>query len=199
MRDYLYIWNDPVEHFILASGIEFKALSKAVIHKSLWLLDSEFYGGKMNFPGRFVFVTEEAEKELVRDDVHGYGDFSWADSKYDHELELTKKEIAELAYFARCSEPYDWIGMPSLRNDFLVFAHDDGWFLKMYYTAPDLMSQVLRRLQLPPDFIKDVMKGDKAYYVDKKGTEIVERTLDVDSILTVMYNRNKQRKLVGKG
>ncbi len=196
MRDYLYIWNDPKNNFILASGIEFKDLAKAVPHKSLWLLAHEFDQGDISWPSRFMHVSKPVERKLVKDDIYRYGDFSWMDSAYEQKVNISDLEIAKLAYFKQCSQPYGVIECPSIGNQFLVFAHDDGWFLKMYYTSFEKMNSVLTKMKISDTIIKMIENGQKAVYSDRVGIENVERTLDVDLVMSKMHKKRTKKVIL---
>lgn len=194
MRDYLYIWNDPRNNFIVASGIEFKDLAKAVPHKSLWLLGDDFTGD-ISWPSRFTHVDKKAERRLLKENIYGYGDFTWADSLYGQKVELSDLEIAKLAYFKQCTTPYGELECPSIGNQFLVFAHDDGWFLKMYYSSFENMRTVLTKMKISDTITQMIENGQKAVYIDRVDTEAVERTLDVDSVMSKMYKKRSKKIL----
>jgi hypothetical protein len=50
---------------------------------------------------------------------------------------IPKNEIAELLYFGHQGEPFGDIRIPSLKNKYLYYAHDDGWILRLYYKKWD--------------------------------------------------------------
>ena len=63
--------------------------------------------------------------------MYGYGDFCWVDFSKEKDLdELTKDEIAGLLFFSHLAKPLH--NLPKVR--FAYYAHDDGWFNKLYVT-----------------------------------------------------------------
>jgi len=191
MRDYLYIWSNPEDQYIVASGIEFKDLAKAMSYNSLWFFEQYFDHVDISWPSGFAYASKEkVQKKLIKEDVYSWGDFSWADSVYEGDVEISRLEVAEMAYFKQTSEPFGVINLPSIGNKFLVRAHDDGWFLKMYYNTFKDMSLVLRKMEISPKIVKRLEKGEGAFYIDKHVKLEVEKTMAIDTIQKKIYDMN---------
>jgi hypothetical protein len=75
--------------------------------------------------------------KVVGENIYSWGDFCWVDYNTENFPHLTKREIAELLYFGHKAEPLNEVRIPSLNNKYLFYAHDDGWFLKLYYVNWD--------------------------------------------------------------
>ncbi len=112
-------------------GIEFYEFMSCVRHRPehLILLKHKFDDARRNIHSGFDYVTPQEISRLLEDDVYGYGDFCWVDVQKEEALDqLTKMKIGELLTFAHLAEPLQVI--PKVR--FAYYAHDDGWFNKLY-------------------------------------------------------------------
>lgn len=197
MRDYLYIWNDPKKQCIVASGIEFKKLSSHFDRsRALILIDHKSVNGRQDSNSGFDFFDQTDVCNLVEEDIYSWGNFSWAD--YDtSELppfsppSLLPEEVAELLYFAHSGKPLRKVFIPSLRNQFLAHAHDDGWLLKLYYSDWSDVEVLLRKVfpEKPVcSRLSELRSGNCAFWVQGGTISIEEITLDIDSII----NRRSQ-------
>lgn len=123
---------------------------------------------------------------MAKENIYSWGDFCWADYSSETFPEIPKKEIAELLYFSHKSEPLDQIRISSLQNKYLFDAHDDGWFLKMYYENWKDMEGLIDSLELPFDrkkLIKVLNTTKDAYWISGGAIETEEATLDINEIL----------------
>ncbi|SHS46816.1 Uncharacterised protein [Mycobacteroides abscessus subsp. abscessus] len=135
-RDLLYIFLNESEQYVLTHGIEFKefarSLSDSLNH--LLLIKHAYESGEFNRHTLLEYVPKEKLHRLMGEDVHGYGDFCWVDFE---ELEgvnaLSGEEIAELLYMGHMKEQLKQPFNRHLRNRYGYFAHDDGWWNKVYY------------------------------------------------------------------
>lgn len=150
MRDYLYLWHEPQKKRLVASGIEFRdfvpelASAGGVVMLRHNFTDADFDSGS-----RFEFVPAEGLPRLAADDIYGYGDFCWADFGRGVALaELTDEAIADLTFFAQKARPLRDVGVPGLANRFLCWAHDDGWYARIFYSDWRAVDGLLRRLLL---------------------------------------------------
>jgi len=134
IRDLIYISGNEINHNCFYSyGIEFHEFMSCISEKPelLILLKHKFDDALLNLHSRFEYVTSNELKDLINDDVYGYGDFCWIDMKTADELDhMSKQHIAELLYFGHLAEPLHRLPMAR----FAYYAHDDGWFNKLYVT-----------------------------------------------------------------
>lgn len=146
IRDLIYVSRDQQSNCFYSYGIEFHEFMDSVKNRpeNLILLKHNFDNPRWNGHSRFDYVTKEEIHELIEDDVYNYGDFCWVDFSKEEDLDtLTNTEIAELLFFRHLARPLHAI--PKVR--FAYYAHDDGWFNKLYVTDLDdyemLLSQVI--------------------------------------------------------
>ncbi|MCR8656625.1 hypothetical protein [Paenibacillus endoradicis] len=132
VRDVIYVsGRDFASKCFFSYGIEFHELMSCVEHRpeNLILLKHNFDNAQLNLASRFEYVTSLEIDELIADDVYGYGDFCWVDfNKVDDLDNLNSFQIAELLYFGHLAKNLQVI--PKQR--FAYYAHDDGWFNKLY-------------------------------------------------------------------
>jgi hypothetical protein len=133
-RDLIYInGSDFANKCFYSYGIEFYEFMACVDNRpeNLILVKHNFNNARWNQHCRFDYVTPQEINELVDDFVYGYGDFCWVDFNTEKDLDqMSKLQIAELLYFGHLAKPLHEI--PKVR--FAYFAHDDGWFNKLYIT-----------------------------------------------------------------
>jgi hypothetical protein len=199
MRDYIYIWHDPKNRFVVASGIQLKDVAAAMsVNGGLILLVHDFADAFWDPSSRFDFVPNFRIEALQAEDAYRWGDVCWVD--YDHKSfpTISKKDISDLLYFRHTGEPYQEIRMPSVGNRFLATGHDDGWYLKIYYTEwPDIVD-ILGDLPLlaSKEAQSTILTGKSgAFWVDESGITEEEPTLNIDSLL----NRRATKTNVEQG
>lgn len=134
IRDLIYISGNEMNHKCFYSyGIEFHEFMSCMEWEPeiLILLKHKFADALLNLHSRFEYVTSNELNDLINDDVYGYGDFCWVDMNAPEELDhMSKQHIAELLYFGHLAEPLHRLPMAR----FAYYAHDDGWFNKLYVT-----------------------------------------------------------------
>lgn len=145
-RDLIYVSSENQNNCFYSYGIEFNEFMNCVQNRpeNLLLLKHNFDNALWNQHSRFEYVTKQEINELIEDYVYGYGDFCWVDFSNEEELDaLSSTQIAELLFFSHLARPLH--SLPKLR--FAYYAHDDGWFNKLYVTnQPDyeiLLSKVI--------------------------------------------------------
>lgn len=187
LRDYLYIYNDPVSRYILASGIEFRDIADRVgLDGGLIVLmhDARIYPKYMSYNRdcSVDYVPRASIPELAKEDIYNWGDFCWVDYVGEDFPTMPDRELAELAFFEHRIKPLKRIVIPSLGNKYLCYAHDDGWLLQLYYSDwADILALIGDKYpQL--DFDK-VRRGETAYWVSGDTVEEEEIDGDMDSIL----------------
>lgn len=145
IRDLIYVnGNDFDSKCFYSYGIEFYEFMSCVHNRpeNLILLKHNFDNAQWNPHSRFDYVTSQEISELIDDNVYGYGDFCWVDFNNEEDLDkLTKLQIAELLYFGHLAKPLHDI--PKVR--FAYYAHDDGWFNKLYVTMLEDYEMILSR------------------------------------------------------
>lgn len=146
IRDLIYVSNEHQSNCFYSYGIEFHEFMSCVQNRpeNLLLLKHNFDNTQWNQHSRFDYVTKQEIYELIEDYVYGYGDFCWVDFSKEKDLDaLSNDEIAQLLFFSHLARPLHDI--PKVR--FAYYAHDDGWFNKLYVTQLEgyeiLLSQVI--------------------------------------------------------
>ena len=187
MRDYLYIWHNAELNYIVASGIEFKALSCQIAETSgIILLNHNSDAVEYDESSRFEFVPKDQLSNITEANIYSWGDFCWVDYNTEKFPNIPKNEIAELLYFGHQVEPLVEIQIPSLQNKYLCYAHDDGWFLKLYYKNWYDIVLLIDSLELSFDKEKLaslLSTSSNAYWISVDSFEEEKPTFDVDSVL----------------
>lgn len=189
---YLYVWNDTQHCSIVASGLQFTDFEPLLRGKSgLLLLRHHFEGARRNIKSGLDYIEVERIQLLAKSDIYSWGDFYWADYSVPDLAHLTADEVSELSYFATEALPKKAPRINSLGNDFLVAAHDDGWYIRAFYSDWDFMAQVIQR-RAPELTIKDLDSlrvGTSGFWINSGEVRTEEMTFDVD----VVINRNLKR------
>lgn len=188
MRDYLYIWHDIEHRFIVASGIEFKDFLPTLSKKGgVLLLQHQSDTDAFDAHSGFNFISKSALKELARENIYSWGNFVWADYFCDQLPHVPDEEISELLFFSHQSRPLRGVSIPTLNNDFLCYAHDDGWYLQLYYDRWQCVEDLLRKAV--PRSIGDLnyselATGQHAFWLQRGQTHYEEeRTHALDTVL----------------
>ena len=146
IRDLIYVSGNEINDSCFYSyGIEFYEFMFCVERRpeNLILLKHKFDGALWNQHSRFEYVTPREINDLIEDDVYGYGDFCWVDVNAIEDLDqMSKLQIAELLYFGHLAKPLHEI--PKVR--FAYYAHDDGWFNKLYVTKLEDYESILSKV-----------------------------------------------------
>jgi len=135
IRDLIYVSSAYQTNCYYSYGIEFHEFMNCVHHRPecLLLLKHNFNNAQWNQYSRFDYVTKQEINELIEDNVYGYGDFCWVDFSKEEDLDvLSNNQIGELLFFSHLAKPLHKIPM----KRFAYFAHDDGWFNKLYIKNP---------------------------------------------------------------
>lgn len=133
IRDLIYVSGEHQTNCFYSYGIEFHEFMNCVYNRPehLVLLKHNFDNAQWNQHSRFDYVMKQEINELIEDYVYGYGDFCWVDFSKEEDLDaLSNNQIADLLFFGHLAKPLHKI--PKIR--FAYFAHDDGWFNKLYVT-----------------------------------------------------------------
>jgi len=168
------------QHFIVASGIEFKDVADHVaLSSGLLFLCHRIDDAKFDKISRFTFIEKSAILGLSDENIYSWGDFCWVDYNCDNFPEISNQEIAELLYFGHKAEPFDKIQTPSLNNRYLFYAHDDGWFTKIYYKNWNDIDVLIRSLAFTFDkdqVLESIIKSKVAFWIYGDSFEVEEAT-----------------------
>ena len=139
IRDLIYVNGHLGEQFFYSHGMEFHELIAAcpVKPELLVLLAHRHDSADWNLHSRMDYVTRENLQQLVEDDVYGYGDFCWVELSGGEETldALDDAAISELLLFGHLARPLHREVLFRIITRFAYYAHDDGWFNKLYVKA----------------------------------------------------------------
>ncbi|MGP7819105.1 hypothetical protein [Niallia sp. 01092] len=141
IRDVIYIHLHEKDRFVLSYGIEFHEFYQFLGESipSILLLKHQFEEGEFHSHTMLEYVPKHKLSKLVKDDVYGYGDFSWIDFEETEVLDILEGQtIAELLYLGHIKDHLKAPFYQQLNNQFVYLAHDDGWFNKTYYKKLDV-------------------------------------------------------------
>jgi hypothetical protein len=194
IRNFIYVNGSEMEqHCFYSCGIEFHEFMSSVSNRpeNLLLLKHNFGNARWNSIAKFDYVTSQEIKELINDDVYSYGDFCWVDFNKEEDLDLmSAMQIAELLFFAHLAGPLQDI--PKVR--FAYFAHDDGWFNKLYVTKLEDYEQILSKaiivklqqltkrsvVDIPRDISKMLMEFTRAgLFIDLSQLSVSKTTIKI--------------------
>jgi hypothetical protein len=189
---YLYFWNSPRDQYFVASGITVADIIPCLEGRSLVLMEHQATVARHDSRTCLDFINKDDISLLLSEDIYSWGTFSWADIGPKGQLtSLTAEGVAELLYFGRTSTPLRKIDVDGLDNSVLVYCHDDGWYLKIYYSKYALVETLLKRLipSLTEGERLNVKNGECAYWIQNGKALVEEMTFDVDAVI----NRNLHR------
>lgn len=136
VKNMIYINGNRRGHCFITSGITFKEFASNIpspLHQVL-LLKHNFEWTDFHYHTLFEYVEEENIHKLIQAEIDEFDEFCWVDFDDASDLdELEPKEIAEPLYLAHKKEPLARTFFPLLKNRFVYFSHDDGWYNKVYY------------------------------------------------------------------
>jgi hypothetical protein len=187
MRDYLYVWRDLERQCLVVSGIEFKDFLPCLKSRGgIVLLDHQFEMATYDPNTSFDFVQASDLSELAAEDIYSWGNFVWADYASSTFPLICDEEIAELLFLAHKAKPLHEVSIPSLGNQFLGYEHDDGWYLRLYYTHWDRIEKLLPAL-IPATLgrldVIELRQGNQGFWLQAGETHSEEKTHDIDKIL----------------
>ena len=187
MRDYLYIWHEPNSGFVVMSGIQMGDLLRGLPRISgIVLLSHQYDDAEYDCVSGLDFVPRAGFDRLLAEDVHSWGDYCWVDYKTAELPTIAREDVAELLYFKHAKKPLRGASIASLQNTYLVTGHDDGWFVKLYYTEWGPAFDLLCKIDIvarsdAPELLRD--RRQVSLWVDASGAKPEKATFDIDSIL----------------
>lgn len=179
MRHYLYLWHDPEERMIVASGIEFKDVIPALLDADGIVL-RKGGAGTARKPAAWQSVARQQLPPLAREDLYACGSHAWADY---HGAPPASGDADVAAMLGHRGPPGP---LPALRGRFLAFAHDDGWYLKLLYAAWDDVVRLLAGA-IPPALgaldMDALQRGGDGYWLQDGAVRAELKTHDIDAVL----------------
>ena len=182
MRDYVYIYSESI-HSITASGIEFSDLVEALELKNFLLLKHEFSEIMPCSKSNFDTCEIDEIKHYSVKEIYNFGDFSFIDlPELHYTLNLEDQEIAEILYFGHMSYPLKNISIKNLKNNFMVYIHDNGRFLRVFYqdSIDPLLSFI--KLKMKVEFDNNLVKS-KYLLIKKNKVEIFDNDIGIENAI----------------
>ncbi|MEG2029203.1 MAG: hypothetical protein RR376_00995 [Janthinobacterium sp.] len=179
MRHYLYIWHDPAARMIVASGMELKDMLPALMAADGLVL-RKGRAGTAGKPARYQALARQQLPALAREDLYACGSHAWADWQ-------GAPPAVRDADVATMLDHRGALGPPAaLRSRFLAFAHDDGWYLKLLYTAWGDVAALLAGA-IPPALgaldLDALERAGDGYWLQDGAVQVELKTHDIDSVL----------------
>jgi hypothetical protein len=182
LRHYLYIWHDPAERMLVASGIEFKDFVPA-LGKAGGIVLRKGSAGTARKPAAWQALAQQQLPALAHADLHACGSHAWADYQDAAPASRDAAVAAALAHRAAASQR---TGLAALENRYLAFAHDDGWYLKLFYAAWDDVVQLLAGA-IPATLgtldMDALARAGDGYWLQDGTVQVELKTHDIDSVL----------------
>lgn len=190
MRDYLYVWHDPERQAIIASGIELKDMLHCLSGQGgLVLLDHQSDIAEHDRESGFYYVERAGFNDLETENIYSWGNCIWSDFAPSALPKITEMDIAELLFFAHKGRPLREVSIGSLGNRFLAYAHDDGWYLRLYYSNWKFVEELIAR-SVPASLgflsAAAVKSGVCGFWLSGGTVSQEEKTENIDLVL----NRN---------
>ncbi|MGX9772685.1 hypothetical protein ACWYXN_04150 [Janthinobacterium aestuarii] len=179
MRHYLYIWHGPAERMLVASGIEFKDCI-AALGKADGIVLRKGSAGTARKPASYQSLARQQLPALAHEDLYAYGSHAWADWQGAPPASLNA-DVAEMLDHRGAPTP-----LPALRGRFLAFAHDDGWYLKLFYGEWGDVAALLASV-IPPALgtldLAALQQGGDGYWLQDGTVQAELKTHAIDSVL----------------
>ena len=179
LRHYLYIWHDPAERMLVASGIEFKDVIPA-LGEAGGIVLRRGSAGTARKPAAFQALAQQQLPALALEDMHAWGSHAWADWRGKPPA-FPDADVAAMLDHRGALAP-----LPALRGRFLAFAHDDGWYLKLFYGEWDDVAALLAST-IPPALgtldLAALQQGGDGYWLQDGTVQAELKTHAIDSVL----------------
>lgn len=179
MRHYLYLWHDPAARMLVASGIEFKDCMPA-LGKAGGIVLRQGGAGTARKPASYQTLTHQQLPALAHEDIYAWGSHAWADWAGAPPASQDADVAAMLDHRGALTP------LPALRGRFLAFAHDDGWYLKLFYAAWRDVAALLAGT-IPPSLgaldLHALRQGDDGYWLQDGAVQVELKTHAIDSVL----------------
>lgn len=189
MQEYLYVWNDVETGSIVASGLSFSDLISSLDNVAgVILLRHHSEVATCDLNSSLMYVDGEKMESLLSEDIYSWGDFYWIDYSLGDLSSMNKSSISEIEYFSKNATPMNAAGISGLNNKYMAAAHDDGWFVRLYYSSWDAVVKLFasRSPELTNDQVESLRTGEGAFWIQNGSVVNEEKTFNVDAVI----NRN---------
>ncbi|NHQ92317.1 hypothetical protein [Janthinobacterium lividum] len=179
MRHYLYIWHDPAERMLVASGIEFKDCIGA-LGEAGGIVLRKGSAGTARKPAPWQTLAWQHLPALAQENLYDCGSHAWADWRGAPPTPGDADVGAMLDHRGALAP------LPALQGSFLAFAHDDGWYLKLFYAEWDDTAALLAGAIPPALGVLDMValeQGDDGYWLRDGVVQAELKTHDIDCVL----------------
>ncbi len=179
MRHYLYLWHDPAQRMLVASGIEFKDCITA-LGQADGIVLRKGSAGTIKKPAAFQTLVRQHLPALAFEDMHASGSHAWAD------WQGAPPASGDAAVAAMLDHRAALAPLPALRSRFLAFAHDDGWYLKLFYGHWNDVADLFAGAIPPALGALDMgllEQGGDGYWLRDGVVQVELKTHDVDNVL----------------
>lgn len=186
LAPYLYIWNDPSSGSLVASGLHFRDFAPALDNgRGVVLLKHASIKARKNQISGYAYVDAAGISQLATEDIYSWGDFYWADCTLVDLPEIPLEDLSSLSHFSVAASPLHSARIKSLENNLLVAAHDDGWYVRIFYVSWDPIRRIV--LSRVPTMTEDEMgileSGAAGLWVQNGIISVEEKTFNVDVVI----------------
>jgi len=186
-KKYLYIWNSSKKHSVVISGVTVKDMLPSLKMSGLILLSHDECDKVIrDDTSGLDYIQRKQICSLAKENIYRWGDVAWIDFSSKKIPCISKEDLAAVLYFKHCHVPLRKAQLPSIGNKFMVYGHDDGWYLEMHYSQWQDVVGFFDNINLPSDkVIKKVIRkgGDFSVWADESGVSPELYDVDIDSIL----------------
>lgn len=172
---------------LVASGIEFSDFLPALGDAGgVLLLKGDAATAQHDAPSGLQQVPQPQLAALAREDLASWGSHAWTDYQDTPLPPLGDMDVAEALFFAHRGRPLRRPQIPGVGNRFLAYGHDDGWYLKLFYSAWDDVAQLLDGIvpaalgTLDMEALRQARDG---YWLQHGAVQAEIQTHDIDSVL----------------
>jgi len=199
LRDVFYIYNYPEENYVIYYGMEFNEFKNYEPSKikNILLLNATFinlYNYDYNPHTRFVTIEQNNMNKFLKEDHYNFGDFVWVDYKESENLNrLSPNEIAELLHLGHKGEPLRSPFFDNLENRYVYYAHDDGWYCKLYYKFKVDIKEILANKIVQT--ISSKLKSKKIYPMSDEVKEKIYSLCNDGLVVNFNYIDTSNREI----
>ena len=164
---------------IVASGLELKDVIPA-LQDADGIVLRKGGAGTARKPAACQTVARQQLAALEHEDMYAWGSHAWADYRGAPPAPSDAEVAALLGPHGAL------VPRPALRGRFLAFAHDDGWYLKLFYSAWDDVAALLAGAIAPALGTLDMhalQRGGDGYWLQDGVVNLELTTHDIDSVL----------------
>ena len=188
---YIYVWNDVDSQSMIVSGVKFKDLVFLLSAKKGIVLirrNNNYEETNKEYVIACIALTDVAN--MSDEECYSWGDFCWADCSSSLNQGVSDSVSKELLFFADNKIPEKSTNIPMLGNEFLVTAHDDGWYMRIFYTEWNAVIKLLdgKIDALSNEQVSIFKAGVVGFWIQNNSVYEEEKTFDVDSVINRRLN-----------